>query len=109
MLHAQCRRAAGLLGKQLTRASAACCSVRTWERWQALSLLLLRPAPPRPQADEAKVSKAGRMGWQERLDRTAALWPYMVPLMVVYFAEYAMQSGAWTAIGETVCTRPRDV
>lgn len=23
----------------------------------------------------------------------------MVPLMVVYFAEYAMQSGTWTAIG----------
>lgn len=30
----------------------------------------------------------------------AVLWPYMVPLALVYFAEYAMQSGAWTAIGE---------
>ena len=28
-----------------------------------------------------------------------ALWPYMVPLLLVYFAEYAMQSGTWTAIG----------
>lgn len=27
------------------------------------------------------------------------LWPYMVPLLLVYFAEYAMQSGTWTAIG----------
>jgi battenin len=28
-----------------------------------------------------------------------SLWRYMVPLVVVYFAEYAMQSGAWSAIG----------
>ncbi len=49
--------------------------------------------------DDAKASKACRMTWRERLERTAALWPYMVPLMVVYFAEYAMQSGTWTAIG----------
>ncbi|KAL4429218.1 hypothetical protein ABPG77_010197 [Micractinium sp. CCAP 211/92] len=46
-----------------------------------------------------KPSRAGRMGWRERLERTVVLWPYMVPLLLVYFAEYAMQSGAWTAIG----------
>ena len=28
-----------------------------------------------------------RMSWRERLQRTAALWPYMVPLCTVYFAE----------------------
>ena len=28
-----------------------------------------------------------------------ALWPYMVPLFVVYTAEYAMQSGTWAAMG----------
>jgi len=27
------------------------------------------------------------------------LWPYIIPLMLVYFAEYAMQSGVWAAIG----------
>ena len=27
------------------------------------------------------------------------LWPYTVPLMVVYMSEYAMQSGTWAAIG----------
>jgi len=27
------------------------------------------------------------------------LWPYMVPLFLVYFAEYALQSGVWTVIG----------
>jgi battenin len=26
-------------------------------------------------------------------------WPYMIPLFTVYAAEYACQSGAWTAIG----------
>jgi len=28
-----------------------------------------------------------------------SLWPFMVPLFSVYAAEYAMQSGAWAAIG----------
>eukprot|EP00594_Rhizosolenia_setigera_P011969 CAMPEP_0178971620 /NCGR_PEP_ID=MMETSP0789-20121207/20418_1 /TAXON_ID=3005 /ORGANISM="Rhizosolenia setigera, Strain CCMP 1694" /LENGTH=291 /DNA_ID=CAMNT_0020658695 /DNA_START=256 /DNA_END=1128 /DNA_ORIENTATION=+ len=35
-------------------------------------------------------------------DRTRlvlSLWPYMIPLFTVYFAEYALQSGAWTSIG----------
>lgn len=50
--------------------------------------------------DVAKASKAARMTWRERAARTAALWPYTVPLVVVYFAEYAMQAGTWTAIGE---------
>lgn len=27
------------------------------------------------------------------------LWPYIVPLFTVYAAEYALQSGTWTAIG----------
>lgn len=27
------------------------------------------------------------------------LWVYIVPLFLVYFAEYAMQSGTWAAIG----------
>lgn len=36
---------------------------------------------------------------KQRLVFTAKLWPYMAPLSIVYFAEYCMQSGAWTAIG----------
>lgn len=39
------------------------------------------------------------MTFKQRLQVTLQLWPYMVPLFVVYFAEYAMQSGTWTAIG----------
>lgn len=47
----------------------------------------------------AKSSKASRMSARERFARTVALWPYALPLFVVYFGEYAMQSGAWTVIG----------
>uniref|UniRef100_A0A7S0AUP9 Battenin n=1 Tax=Minutocellus polymorphus TaxID=265543 RepID=A0A7S0AUP9_9STRA len=35
----------------------------------------------------------------ERLKLSASFWPYMVPLFTVYAAEYALQAGAWTAIG----------
>jgi hypothetical protein len=42
---------------------------------------------------------ASAMTFRQRLKVTCGLWPYMVPLFVVYFAEYAMQSGTWTAIG----------
>ncbi len=35
----------------------------------------------------------------ERLKLTMSLWIFMVPLFVVYAAEYALQSGVWTAIG----------
>ena len=31
------------------------------------------------------------MGLEERWQRTLALWPYVVPLITVYFAEYSMQ------------------
>ncbi|KAL4854287.1 hypothetical protein ACK3TF_004978 [Chlorella vulgaris] len=51
------------------------------------------------QGQHSKPSRAARMTWRERVHRTAVLWPYMVPLALVYFAEYAMQSGAWTAVG----------
>lgn len=42
---------------------------------------------------------AGNMTRNERVKATLALWPFMVPLFLVYFAEYAMQSGVWAAIG----------
>ena len=32
-----------------------------------------------------------KMAFQERWQRTLSLWPYIVPLVVVYFAEYSMQ------------------
>mmetsp|Transcript_16195 Transcript_16195/g.27139 ORF Transcript_16195/g.27139 Transcript_16195/m.27139 type:complete len:418 (+) Transcript_16195:273-1526(+) len=42
---------------------------------------------------------ASRMTTRQRMRATLELWPFMVPLFVVYFAEYAMQSGVWAAIG----------
>ncbi len=35
----------------------------------------------------------------ERIHVFASLWPFTVPLFVVYVSEYAMQSGAWASIG----------
>lgn len=36
------------------------------------------------------------------------LWRYTVPLLIVYFSEYAAQSGAWAAIGFPSPTNKRD-
>jgi hypothetical protein len=52
-----------------------------------------------PQQQQGIVHDASAMTFRQRLQVTLQLWPYMVPLFVVYFAEYAMQSGTWTAIG----------
>ena len=41
----------------------------------------------------------------ERFKHTLALWPYMVPLAVVYFAEYAMQAGVWASMGFPVSSQ----
>lgn len=42
---------------------------------------------------------AADMTFREKLRFTLTLGPYMVPLMVVYFAEYTMQTGVWSTIG----------
>jgi hypothetical protein len=39
------------------------------------------------------------MHWKERYQKTLNLWPYMVPLALVYFAEYAMQVGTHAGPG----------
>ena len=50
--------------------------------------------------EKVDLSKAAAvMSTKERFNVTLSLWPYMIPLFVVYFAEYAMQSGVWAAIG----------
>ena len=36
---------------------------------------------------------------KERFYLVLDLWPYMLPLFVVYFSEYAIQSGCWAAMG----------
>ncbi|KAL3159139.1 hypothetical protein ABBQ32_011133 [Trebouxia sp. C0010 RCD-2024] len=58
-----------------------------------------RPSNDDVALDGSRQQKAEDMAWKERLMHTLHLWPYMVPLCVVYFAEYAMQTGTWTAIG----------
>ncbi|KAA6416471.1 MAG: golgi integral membrane protein [Trebouxia sp. A1-2] len=50
-------------------------------------------------ATSSRQQRPEDMAWGERLVQTVKLWPYLVPLVAVYFAEYAMQTGTWTAIG----------
>jgi battenin len=40
-----------------------------------------------------------KMTIKQRFIFVLGLWPYCVPLFLVYFAEYAMQSGVWISIG----------
>ncbi|KAL0586116.1 hypothetical protein ABG067_004209 [Albugo candida] len=37
--------------------------------------------------------------FRAKLSVTISLWPYILPLLLVYFAEYTMQSGVWSSIG----------
>ena len=49
--------------------------------------------------DKDLSAAAAEMTINERIANTVSLWPFMVPLFLVYFAEYAMQSGVWAAMG----------
>ncbi|GAB9468996.1 hypothetical protein Gpo141_00006292 [Globisporangium polare] len=40
-----------------------------------------------------------QLTFREKLQFTLTLGPYMIPLVVVYFAEYTMQTGVWSTIG----------
>mmetsp|Transcript_13287 Transcript_13287/g.23826 ORF Transcript_13287/g.23826 Transcript_13287/m.23826 type:complete len:413 (-) Transcript_13287:2119-3357(-) len=53
------------------------------------------------EVDEA-ISSEERIGpssIQERMRVFLSLWPFTIPLLVVYISEYSMQSGAWAATG----------
>jgi battenin len=52
-----------------------------------------------PQPPASTLTRIEDMSTTQRLRAVLALWPYMIPLYVVYFAEYALQAGTWTAIG----------
>mmetsp|Transcript_22330 Transcript_22330/g.36955 ORF Transcript_22330/g.36955 Transcript_22330/m.36955 type:complete len:448 (+) Transcript_22330:95-1438(+) len=51
------------------------------------------------QIDSTNCARTEHMTTKQRLRAVLALWPYMIPLYVVYLAEYALQAGTWTAIG----------
>lgn len=58
------------------------------------------PPPAGNEKDRAKRRGASHhFTAKERLALFVSLWPYTVPLITVYFSEYAMQSGAWASIG----------
>ena len=72
--------------------------------------LLLHPhdtnlhLPPRHALN--KSSKAARMSAKERFSQFCSLWPYTIPLFLVYAAEYMMQAGVWASIGIPDVTSP---
>jgi battenin len=51
------------------------------------------------EADEPSIATSDMMTSLERFIAVLRLWPYMIPLFVVYAAEYSLQAGTWTAIG----------
>ncbi|KAI8105442.1 hypothetical protein M9434_000028 [Picochlorum sp. BPE23] len=51
------------------------------------------------ERNSRKLSAVARMTFKEKFMFVLGLWSYTVPLFLVYFAEYAMQSGVWTSIG----------
>ncbi|RLN49252.1 hypothetical protein BBJ29_007939 [Phytophthora kernoviae] len=46
-----------------------------------------------------EVHDASRLGSRAKMRFIMTLKPYIIPLATVYFAEYAMQTGVWSAIG----------
>ncbi|TMW65779.1 hypothetical protein Poli38472_008421 [Pythium oligandrum] len=52
-----------------------------------------------PGADSGVVMGAAALSFSEKLRFVKTLGPYMIPLVVVYFAEYTMQTGVWSTIG----------
>lgn len=78
--------------------------------WFLAYFVLLTP-PPEPQGSGVELSTVSvstdsgsdrinvDLSPRRRFRIVVGLWRYTVPLFIVYFAEYAMQSGAWTVIG----------
>ena len=61
------------------------------------------------EQEESSVQRVEEMNSSERFRLVLSLYPYMVPLFLVYAAEYVLQSGAWSAIGFPVTSmRARD-
>jgi CLN3 protein len=48
---------------------------------------------------EPSVLRINDMHAWQRFRTVRGLWPYMIPLFVVYATEYALQAGVWTAVG----------
>ncbi|TYZ63990.1 hypothetical protein PybrP1_005660 [[Pythium] brassicae (nom. inval.)] len=66
-----------------------------------------RDAEPPHRTDDDALDAAARMTVREKARFTLTLGPYMVPLVVVYLAEYTMQTGVWSTIGFPEATSAR--
>eukprot|EP00518_Triparma_eleuthera_P009160 CAMPEP_0182466284 /NCGR_PEP_ID=MMETSP1319-20130603/11682_1 /TAXON_ID=172717 /ORGANISM="Bolidomonas pacifica, Strain RCC208" /LENGTH=426 /DNA_ID=CAMNT_0024666247 /DNA_START=210 /DNA_END=1487 /DNA_ORIENTATION=+ len=63
------------------------------------SASLKKPSSSSSSSSSSLASSPAPMSCMSRFLFARTLWPYMIPLFLVYFAEYAMQSGTWAAIG----------
>lgn len=66
------------------------------------SRLLRGPAaahPPEVDAEGASVVAGGMSCSQQLMFIVQRLWPYMIPLVLVYLSEYAIQAGVWASMG----------
>jgi len=62
-----------------------------------------QPEPALPSSSTSSSSNrelaVHEMTFWQRTHFTMTLWPYIIPLFVVYATEYSLQAGTWTAIG----------
>ena len=59
------------------------------------SASLKKPSSSSSSSSSSLASSPAPMSCMSRFFFARTLWPYMIPLFLVYFAEYAMQSGTW--------------
>ncbi|KAF0717441.1 Aste57867_2294 [Aphanomyces stellatus] len=59
----------------------------------------LAMSPHTPDARPLLLRTTKLLDFHDGVHLTLSLWPYMLPLVLVYAAEYAMMAGTWAAIG----------
>lgn len=67
--------------------------------------VILTPPSIDDARKEGKAPASDNWSAGQKFAYVASLWPYMIPLYVVYASEYAMQSGTWTTVGFPVHSR----
>ena len=104
---------------QAAMQSVAMCTLPACYAVSFLALLRGAPAPPASECDGAPLSpgrpslgdttkpNAVPLSFCQRLRFGLSLWPITGAIFSVYFAEYAMQSGVWAAMGFPRPTGPK--
>jgi battenin len=68
--------------------------------WLLTYFFLLGPSSNTPSHEDSEISDDLNLTFGQKFTFIIThLWKYMLPLVIVYFSEYAMQAGAWASIG----------